>query len=139
MQRGRHGSALREVQPEFLHRDRGRLLLRSCCDLSVWVCEGLALRLAAEHHRVAGTSWMREAHLASEVGKHDAQCQRISATGSLMNKKVERNKNKNRKQRKKDVPFCGYFGEQLRELLYLACDTRKVELGGEEACHLEEE
>ena len=62
----------------LLHRDRRWLLRSGGGHLSVWVSKGLALRLTTEHHRVARTSWMREAHLALELGEHDAQCQGIS-------------------------------------------------------------
>lgn len=80
MQRRRRGCALWEVEPEFLHRDRRRRLLRRYQRL--WRCvrvgERLALGLSAEHHRVASTSWVREAYFASEVGEHDAQRQCVS-------------------------------------------------------------
>jgi hypothetical protein len=74
------GGALWEVEPEFLHRDRRGRLLRCHQRLrrSVRVGEGLALGLPTEHHRVAGTSWVRKAHLAPEVGEHDAQRQSVS-------------------------------------------------------------
>jgi hypothetical protein len=40
---------------------------------------------------------------------------------------------------RQDAPFCGDFREQLRELLDLSGYLTKIELGREEACHLQQE